>query len=236
MTSSGRRALPVRPSWFAIFLKAYGLVSQHHAPIRQSYLSFPWARLHQHGCSVGHVAIARRIGAEDVVLGLQIRHPERKPLADLDNLIRRARTEPVERFAQFRRAVRLAWFPTPIRRLVMWGMLHTKGDWCAELFGTFGLTSVGALGATSLTVISPLTSTLAYGAFEADGSVLVRLFYDHRVMDGVQPAAVLADLERVLLGPIAAELRADAANPNIPQIGPAKTLPITRRRKPPISV
>ena len=100
-----RRALADRPSWFAVFLKAYGLVSQHRAPVRQSYQSFPWARLHQHACSVGHVVIARRIAAEDVVLGLLVRHPERKPLRDLDQLIRRARTEPVAKFAQFRRAL-----------------------------------------------------------------------------------------------------------------------------------
>ena len=49
----------------------------------------------------------------------------------------------------------------------MWGMLNVKGDWRAKHFGTFGLTGVGGLGATSLYVIAPMTSTLAYGAVRA---------------------------------------------------------------------
>jgi hypothetical protein len=54
-----------------------------------------------------------------------------------------------------------------------------------------------------------MTTTLTYGDFAPDGSILVRLFYDHRVLDGVGPAAALAELERVLCGPILAELRGE---------------------------
>jgi hypothetical protein len=67
---------------------------------------------------------------------------------------------------------------------------------------------VASLGAPSLHVLSPLTSTLAFGVIPPDGSVLVRLFYDHRVMDGVVPAQALEDLERTLCGPLVAELQA----------------------------
>jgi hypothetical protein len=56
-------------------------------------------------------------------------------------------------------------------------------------------------------VLSPLTTTLTFGVFDADGSALVRLFFDHRVFDGVQPAAALEELERTLCGAIVEELR-----------------------------
>jgi pyruvate/2-oxoglutarate dehydrogenase complex dihydrolipoamide acyltransferase (E2) component len=52
-----------------------------------------------------------------------------------------------------------------------------------------------------------LTSTLNYGVIAPDGSVDVRLTYDHRVLDGATVARALADLERVLNCEILAELR-----------------------------
>jgi hypothetical protein len=202
-----RQALAVRPSWFAIFIKAYALVSEQLPPLRQAYLSFPYPRLHQHACTVGHLAVARKIGDEEVVLGLKISRPDRRSLADIDALIRRARTEPIERFGGFRRALRLARLPMPIRRLAWWAGLNVLANWRAKHFGTFGVTGVAALGAASLHLASPLTSTIAFGVIDADGSVMVRLFYDHRVMDGVGPATALAELEQAMCGPIAAELR-----------------------------
>ncbi len=202
-----RQALPVRPSWFAVFMKAYALVSQEHEPLRQAYMTFPRPHLHQHKCNIAHVAVARRIGDEDGVVGLKLRHPERRALIEMSDLIRRARTEPLECIAAFRRVMRLTRLPTPVRRLAWWTALNVSANWRLKYFGTFGLTSVGAVGAMQIQLLSPLTTTLTYGEFAPDGSIAVRLFYDHRVLDGVAPAAALADLERVMNGPILAELR-----------------------------
>ena len=60
--------------------------------------------------------------------------------------------------------------------------------------------------ATSLHTLSPLTTTITFGVIEPDGSVLVRLFYDHRVLDGVQPSEALRELEEALNGGILHEL------------------------------
>ena len=68
----------------------------------------------------------------------------------------------------------------------------------ANYFGTFWVSAYSALGAESLHPLSPLTSTLNYGVFAADGSVDVRLVYDHRVTDGATVARALARLEEVL--------------------------------------
>jgi hypothetical protein len=206
-----RRALPVRPSWFALFVKAYAVVSQQRAPLRRAYMSFPRPHLHQHACSIAHVAVARPVGDEAGVLGLKIRHPERRPLAEIDALIRRSRTEPVERISDFRRALRLARFPGPVRRLAWWVALNVLPNWRTKHFGTFGITSVAALGASVSHLLSPLTTTLSFGEFAPDGTIEVRLFFDHRVMDGAEPSLALVDLERVLCGPILAELRSDVS-------------------------
>ena len=75
-------------------------------------------------------------------------------------------------------------------------------------FGTFGLTVYSSLGAESLHPLSALTTTLTYGVIQPDGSVNVRLVYDHRVTDGAVIARALARLEEELNGAICAELHA----------------------------
>jgi hypothetical protein len=202
-----RRRLQPRPSWFAVFIKAYALVAVRRAELRRSYLSFPRARLHQHACNVAHLAVSRQVDGEKVVLGIEIRHPERLPLAEIDAYIRRAQSDPVKEFADFRRVLRLARLPGPLRRLVLWAGLCASGNWRARFFGTFGITGVAALGSSLLHLLTPMTTTLTYGVFAADGSLPIRLFFDHRVLDGVLAAEALRDLESTLRGPILDELR-----------------------------
>ena len=204
--AAARNRLERRPSWFALFLKAYALVAWRRCELRRAYLSFPWPRIHQHACNVAYLTIARRVGDEDAVLGLQIRHPEQRPLAEIDDLIRRARTEPVEQFADFRRVLHFSRLPGLLRRLAFWASLSISGDLRAQILGTFGVTGVGALGSASLHMLSPQSTTLTYGVFTQGGSVPVRLFYDHRILDGVAPAAALQELEETLRGPILDEL------------------------------
>lgn len=203
---AARQAADPRPSWFTLFLKAYAVVCGRRPELRRSYLSFPRPRLFQHPCTVASLAVAREVDGEDAVLVYHIRRPEGLSLAAIDERIRRARTAPVEDVGTYRRQLRLARLPGPVRRAVWWGGLNVSGDWRARYAGTFGVTGVAALGAASLHTLSPLTTTLTYGVFAADGTVPVRLFYDHRVLDGVRPAEALGEMEKVLNGPIAEEL------------------------------
>jgi hypothetical protein len=203
-----RKRTTTRPSWFALFMKAYALVAARRDDLRRSFLTFPWPRLHQHTCNVAHLMIGRHVGDEDVVLGIMIRYPERLPLAEIDAVIRRARTEPIQQIGDFRRFLLMSRLPGPLRRLVFRAGLRMSGNWRARFCGTFGLTGVGALGCSSLHLLSPLTTTLTYGVFEQNGSVLVRLFYDHRILDGIAPAEALQELEQNMNGPILQELRA----------------------------
>lgn len=203
---AARARLADRPSWFGLFLKAYALVARERPELRQTFLTFPAPRIHQHECNVASLMIAREIDGENIVLPLQIRFPETLPLAEIDRRIRLARTSPIEAIGDFRRTLRISRLPGFVRRLAWWVGLECSGDWHARYGGTFGVTGVAALGSTSLHVLSPLSTTLAYGVFGASGEVVVRLFYDHRIMDGIQPAGAVADLEEVLNGPILSEL------------------------------
>jgi hypothetical protein len=90
--------------------------------------------------------------------------------------------------------------------------LNSSGRRRAKLLGTFGISVVAGLGAAGLHLLSPLTTAINYGVFEADGSLDVRMTYDHRVMDGGTAARLLGELEEVLCGEITAELRELAAD------------------------
>ena len=86
-----------------------------------------------------------------------------------------------------------------MRRLFWWVTLNVSGYKRCKRFGTFGLTSYGNLGAENLHPISPLTTTLTYGPIDpATGRVVVKLIYDHRVLDGAYIARRLRDIEEVL--------------------------------------
>ncbi len=204
---AARAATRLRPSWCAIFTKAYGFVTAATPVLRRAYMSFPRPRLYEHPINVASIAIERKFGVEDAVFFAHIRQPETLSLADIDLRLRRFKDEPLESFGDFRRIVLMNRFPRPLRRLLWWIGLNVWGRKRAAFMGTSGITVYAGLGAASLHPLSLLTTTLNYGVIEPDGTVDVRLTYDHRVLDGATVARALAELERVLTHEILAELR-----------------------------
>src|SRR5260221_280180 len=73
-----RRKCADRPSWFALFIKAFALVAMRRPALRTSFLTFPWPRLYEHAYNVAVLPVERRIGAEDAVLFTQLWRPEEK--------------------------------------------------------------------------------------------------------------------------------------------------------------
>jgi hypothetical protein len=195
-----------RPSWCSVFTKAFALVAHDRPELRRSYLAFPWPHLYEHAASVATVTVERRYGDEDAVFFVPIQKPEFFSLAQIDARLRHCKRDPVRSVGAFRRFLLLGKLPRPIRRLLWWTTLHCLGRKRANLLGTYGVTVYAGLGAASLHPLSVLTTTLNYGVIEPDGSVDVRLVYDHRVLDGSTVARALADLESVLNGAIVEEL------------------------------
>jgi hypothetical protein len=146
-------------------------------------------------------------GEEGVFVGI-FRAPEQQSLTQLQQAVTWYKTESLEKIGFYRMTLRFMRAPTPIRRLLWWGTLNVSGFKRCKRFGTFGLSSYGALGAEQIHPISPLTTTLTYGPIDpATGRVTVKLIYDHRVLDGAYVARRLRDIEEVLNGAIVAELR-----------------------------
>jgi hypothetical protein len=206
-----------RPSWSCIFMKAYALVGTEHAPLRRSLLEFPWPRLYEHPWMNCAMAIERMYrGEEGVFVGI-FRAPEQQTLSQLQEAVAWYKNETLEKVGFYRMALRFSKAPTPLRRLMWWGALNMSGFKRSKRFGIFGLSSYGALGAEQIHPISPLTTTLTYGPIDPiTGRVIVKLIYDHRVLDGAYVARRLRDVEEVLNGPILDELRADRRAPEAP--------------------
>lgn len=198
---------PLRPSWSCLFMKAYALVGAEHSPLRRSYLEFPWPRIYEHPYMNCALAIERQyLGEDGVFVGL-FRAPERQTLVQLQEALLGYKNRPLDEVGFFRQALRFSRVPRPVRRFLWWSTLNISGFKRCKRFGTFGLSSYGALGAEQIHPISPLTTTLTFGPIDPEaGRVMVKLIYDHRVLDGAFVARRLRDIEDVLNGPVLREL------------------------------
>ncbi len=206
-----RTQTAARPSWTAIFTRAYGLVAAAFPELRRAYLPFPWPHFYEHPISIASVAVEREYRGERAVFFGHVRGPENQSLAEIDGHLRRYREEPVENFGLFRRALTISRLPRPLRRLAWWIGLNSSGPKRAHRMGTFGVSVYSALGAESYNHFTPLTTALNYGVIRPDGTVAVRVIYDHRVMDGATVARALARMEEVLNERILKELEWSAA-------------------------
>jgi hypothetical protein len=203
-----RRRHPAHPSWAIVFMKAYARVAALHPPLRRALLSFPWPRLYEHPMNVAAMAIERvHEGEPGIFVGLY-RAPECQSLESLQAALHDYKTLPIEAIGYFRQAVRVCQTPWFVRRFLWWSTLAISGQKRSKRFGTFGVSTYGALGAEQLHPISPLTTTLTFGPIDAQGQVCAKLVYDHRVLDGAYIARRLRDVEHVLHTEILAELEA----------------------------
>ncbi|MBI3411546.1 MAG: hypothetical protein HY040_24725 [Planctomycetes bacterium] len=202
-----RGACEQRPLWTAIFTKAFALVSAQTPALCRSYIRLPWPHLYEHPDPIACVTVEREYEGEEAVFFTRIRRAHHRSLVDLDAQLRYFKNTPVMEVSRYRRALRLAAKPWPIRRLSMWLGLHGSGRWRERIIGTFGLSSPASQGAGMLSLITGLTATVHYGMFDADGRLEVRLTFDHRVLDGALAARALVRLENTLRGPILQELR-----------------------------
>ena len=215
--ADARAAQVARPTWTALFTLAYARVCRERPELRRAYLSFPSPRLYEYPVSVAAVAVERDLAGEKAVLVGKVKDPAALPLAELDARLAHFRTAPVGAVKDFRRALRVASLPLPLRRLVWWCALNS-GRQRGNYIGTFGVSVYSALGAESLHPVSPCTTTLTYGVMQATGEVDVRLVYDHRVLDGATVARALEHLETELAEALPGELAAGRRRVSVPRV------------------
>jgi hypothetical protein len=194
------------PGWAAIFAKAFCLVARDEPVLRTLYLKWPWPHFYQLPRSVGMVAIARREDGQDCVLPQKVSAADQLPLAEVDALIRHAKTAAIDDVPAFKKILGVTRLPLPLRRLI-WAVGLNFGRQRANYFGSFGITSVAAYGAGELHALSPGPFIVSYGVVGPDQTIDVLIRWDHRITDAALIAKALTRLEQVLNTTIAAELR-----------------------------
>jgi hypothetical protein len=195
-----------RPVWAALFAKAYALAAQEIPDLRRAYIKLPWPQLYEYPESTLSMVFEREHEGEMVILTTRLRTPEKQSIRALSDRMKENKEAPIDRNPDFRRMFSLARWPGPLRRLIWWlglNMARQRGNY----FGTFGITVYSGLGAESLHPISPLTAVLNYGVIDKDGTVAVRIMYDHRVLDGSMVARALERIEQKLMTEVLAELK-----------------------------
>jgi hypothetical protein len=198
-------ASPWRPLWSAVFVKAFALVAAADPQLRRAYVRLPWPRLYEYPQSVALVAVERELDGEAAVFFARMKQPEEMALSEIADVLRYAKTAPVDSISDFRRMLRVAGLPRPLRRLMWWVGLNL-GRQRANYFGTFGVSTVAGEGATIESTLNPVSFTLTYSPLSATGEIDVVLSFDHRVLDGAAVARALSALEAALNGPILAEV------------------------------
>ncbi len=206
---AARAASADKPRWTAIFAKAYALVAAEYPVLRRAYVKLPWPQLYEYPASTATIMFEREYEGEPSLFSYRLRDPTRFSLKALSDRLGTIADKPVDEVPDFRRNLTISSLPRPLRRLIWWLGLNI-GRQRGNYFGTFGVSVYSALKAELLHPLAPVTTVLNYGVFADDGSVDVRIIYDHRVMDGATVARVLARLEEVLTGPVLEELRGGA--------------------------
>jgi len=196
-----------RPTWLPLVLKAYSIVAAARPALRRLYVRRPWPHLYEHLENVGAVAISRKLNGEDALFGLPIVTPEKRSIREIEKMIAEARERPLAEIPAFRRQLRLARFPGPLRRLIYeWGMNWT-GRLRVRLLGTFGMSVLASMGAATISTWVPQTTMIHYTPFADDGSMFLRIVLDHRVFDGLEGAFALRETEEVLNTQILEEVK-----------------------------
>jgi hypothetical protein len=205
-----RKSAPQRVSWAVLFVKAYAIAAQKHAPLRRTYIRWPWPHLVEAPCSTAMVVVNRQYQNEDRICWGRLEQPEARSLADLQRQLTKYQTDPVERI--FAQQLRLGRFPTPLRRMLYWWNMNFGGRKRAKRLGTFTMSTLAGEGVWNRMHQSFLTTSLTYGPLDERGQSLVSLLCDHRVVDGIVAARALSDLEAAMNGPICEELKSLAAS------------------------
>lgn len=207
-----RRQATFRPSWCALFVRAFAKVAQDMPELRRSYLTFPTARFYEHSVSIASIAVERQKNGNPVIGFAKVINPMRREWRAIDRYLDHFSRSSVKNMTAAKIALRISRLWRPLRLMIWWMILNVSGYWRTRSLGTFSVSVYSSLGADSLHPITPVPFCLNYGPIDENGVCNVRIIYDHRILDGATVARALVALEIELTGPTVAELQSLSAS------------------------
>ena len=201
-----RRAHQPSIAWGAIFLKAVALAAERFPELRRSYMPLPWPHFYEHPDCVAAIVVEREWQGEPVVFADQILTPDQKPLLELDRTLRSLKELPVEAVGGYRRVLRIAGYPWPLRWLLLRLALYGSGRLRSRYIGTFVVNSIPVRRFYTTQSRTLPAIAFFYGPIEPNGEMPVSVYFDHRVIDGVRISRLLSAIMTALNHEIIAEL------------------------------
>jgi hypothetical protein len=200
-----RGKLEAAPSWTAMFVKGFALVAAEMPELRRIYLRMLRPHLYEYVDSTVCVMHERMIMGDLGLVPLRFHKPDAVPLHELSEMVRDAAATPLEETSLHRKLVAVARLPLLVRRLIIFVCMNVPR--LRRELGTYGVSSAARWRTDLGTSRTPQPCLLSYGPADADGNVIVRLTFDHRVFDGAFAGRALARLDEVLNTSILEELR-----------------------------
>jgi hypothetical protein len=207
--AAARTGLGNRPAWPAIFAKGFALLAREQPILRRTYLKWPWPHFYELPQTVAMIVVAPDATPDGVLL-YPVRAPDLVSLTDADAGIRKAKADPVETTAFFRKTLMVTRLPNPIRRLA-WAIGLNFGRQRGNYLGTLLVTSVAAFGGGEVEARGPQPFILSYDRVSSDGTIDVMIRWDHRITDAAVIGMELSRLEQILNNQIADEMLALAS-------------------------
>jgi hypothetical protein len=205
--TSVRARVDERPGWLTMIAKAYCIVARDEPWLRTYYLEWPWPHFYEVPKSIAMAGMIRDEFDREAPIVLKVGPADEMPLAELEKIIQRGKSAPLDEVPALRRMLRLARLPRPLRRLLLRLALNI-GRQRPNYFGTFLITSVASLGVETVVLRTPGPAAMTYGMVRPDHTMELLFHWDHRVYDGIVAARAMRKLEAVLNGAIADELAA----------------------------
>lgn len=209
--AGARASLEKRPGWLTLIAKAFCIVARDEPWLRTFYLKWPWPRFYEVPKSVVMAGIIRDDFDPEAPIVLKIGPADEFSLAQLEEIVQRGKTAPLDQVPSLQRIVRLARLPLPLRRL-LWAIALNAGRQRSNYLGTFAITSVASLGVETVVLRAPGPAAITYGLVQPDHTMEILFHWDHRIYDGIIAARAMRKLEAVLNSEIADELLASAAS------------------------
>jgi hypothetical protein len=199
-----------RTSLLPIIAKAFCIVARDEPWLRTFYIRWPWPHFYEVPRSVAMAVIIRDDFERDATFVLKIGTADEHSLTDLEAIIHSGKSLPFDDVPVLRRTLHITRMPLPLRRL-FWILALNIGRQRANWLGTFGITSLSALGSETVVARTPGPAFITYGAVRSDYTMDLLFHWDHRIYDGILAARALRQLEDVLNTVIADELLASGS-------------------------
>jgi hypothetical protein len=207
--AGARKGLSNRPAWAAIFAKAFAILAREQPILRRAYLKWLWPHFYEFPHTVAMIVVAPDATPDGVLL-YPVKAPDLVTLAEADDRIRNAKSQPIETTPFFRKTMLVTRLPNPLRRLA-WAIGVNFGRQRGNYLGTLLVTSVAAFGGGEVEARGPQPFILSYDKLASDGTIDVMIRWDHRITDAAVIGVELSRLEQILNHQIADEMLALAA-------------------------